>query len=152
MSESSSLNEEKKGLTDLNDSATVDIDANDSTAKFLPNANGGKAVDSGIAEDGSGDVSFTGLGKEELLKYADDPYWKKVRIILFVLFWVGWLGMLVAAIIIIVLAPRCPYRPDQKWYDENTVYQVYPKSFKDSSKPQSSDASAGVGDLDGMYK
>ncbi|XP_060071120.1 probable maltase [Ylistrum balloti] len=146
MAETNSLDEEKKGLTDMNDSATVEIDQDDSTVKFL---NGGKGIDA-KADSGSGDISFTGLGKEELMKYADDPFWKKVRICLFVLFWVGWVAMLVAAIVIIVLAPRCPYRPDSKWYDENTMYQVYPRSFKDSSKSQSTDPSAGVGDLEGL--
>ncbi|XP_033734757.1 probable maltase [Pecten maximus] len=146
MAETNSLDEEKKGLTDMNDSAAVEIDHDDSTVKFL---NGGKGIDA-KEDSGSGDISFTGLGKEELMKYADDPFWKKVRIFLFVLFWVGWLAMLIAAIVIIVLAPRCPYRPDTKWYDENTAYQVYPKSFKDSSESQSTEPSAGVGDLKGL--
>ncbi|XP_069116458.1 maltase A3-like [Argopecten irradians] len=147
MAETNSVDEEKKGLTDMNDSAAVDIDHDDSTVKFL---NGGNGIDSTKEDSGSGDISFTGLGKEELMKYAEDPFWKKVRIILFILFWVGWVAMLVAAIIIIVMAPRCPYRPDTKWYDENAAYQVYPKSFKDSSERQSTEPSAGIGDLKGL--
>lgn len=105
-------------------------------------------------ECGSGDdVSFTGLGKEELMKYADDPFWKKVRLILLIVFWVGWTIMLVAAIFIIVLAPKCPYRPDLKWYDKSTVYEIFPKSFQDSN-PKAEKANtrtgAGVGDINGM--
>ncbi|KAK3092844.1 hypothetical protein FSP39_007825 [Pinctada imbricata] len=147
---------DKEEKTPLNESATNEPEDEmiDSKAKFL---NGGKNLDEPqvAIEVGSNDdaVSFTGLGKEELMKYADDPFWKKVRIILLVLFWVGWVAMLVAAIVIIVLAPRCPYRPDQKWYDKETVYQVYPRSFKDSTKKSANNANpvgAGLGDLAGL--
>lgn len=145
MTDSNTNNDEKAKLEEeLNESAA---DQDDPKAKFL---NGGKNIDEPqvVVEVCSGDESFTGLGKEELMQYANDPFWKKVRVILFILFWVGWIAMLVAAIVIIVLAPRCPYRPDQKWYEKNTVYQVYPKSFKDST--ETSGPGAGVGDLKGL--
>lgn len=123
----------------------------DSKAQFV---NGGKEPHVAI-ECGSGDdVSFTGLGKEELMQYADDPFWKKVRLILLIVFWVGWLGMLVAAIVIIVLAPKCPYRPDQKWFDKDTVYEILPESFQDSNpKAEKADTKTGdgVGDITGIY-
>ncbi|XP_011432888.3 amino acid transporter heavy chain SLC3A1 [Magallana gigas] len=122
----------------------------DSKAQFV---NGGKEPHVAI-ECGSGDdVSFTGLGKEELMQYADDPFWKKVRLILLIVFWVGWLGMLVAAIVIIVLAPKCPYRPDQKWFDKDTVYEILPESFQDSNpKAEKADTKTGdgVGDITGI--
>ena len=93
-------------------------------------------------------MSFTGLGKEELMQYANDPFWVRLRIILFVIFWVGWVAMLVAAVVIIVMAPRCPERPDQKWYQQEAIYQIFPKSFQDSTTdPQ--DEGAGIGDLIG---
>lgn len=122
----------------------------DSKAQFV---NGGKEPHVAI-ECGSGDdVSFTGLGKEELMQYADDPFWKKVRLILLIVFWVGWVAMLVAAIVIIVLAPKCPYRPDQKWYDKDTVYEILPESFQDSNpKAEKADTKTGdgVGDIKGI--
>eukprot|EP00105_Crassostrea_gigas_P015776 XP_011432888.1 PREDICTED: neutral and basic amino acid transport protein rBAT [Crassostrea gigas] len=122
----------------------------DSKAQFV---NGGKEPHVAI-ECGSGDdVSFTGLGKEELMQYADDPFWKKVRLILLIVFWVGWLAMLVAAIVIIVLAPKCPYRPDQKWFDKDTVYEILPESFQDSNpKAEKADTKTGdgVGDITGI--
>lgn len=145
MTDLNTNNDEKAKLEEeLNESAA---DHDDPKAKFL---NGGKTIDDSqvVVEVSSGDESFTGLGKEELMQYANDPFWKKVRLILFILFWVGWIAMLVAAIVIIVLAPRCPYRPDQKWYEKNAVYQAYPKSFKDSSETEGD--GAGIGDLKGL--
>ncbi|XP_052701362.1 neutral and basic amino acid transport protein rBAT-like [Crassostrea angulata] len=122
----------------------------DSKAQFV---NGGKEPHVAI-ECGSGDdVSFTGLGKEELMQYADDPFWKKVRLILLIVFWVGWVAMLVAAIVIIVLAPKCPYRPEQKWFDKDTVYEILPESFQDSNpKAEKADTKTGdgVGDITGI--
>ncbi|CAG9565187.1 unnamed protein product [Danaus chrysippus] len=50
---------------------------------------------------------FTGLTKEELMKYAEDPFWVRLRWFMFVLFWSLWLCMLAGAIAIIVRAPRC---------------------------------------------
>merc|ERR1712179_127616 len=35
-----------------------------------------------------------GLSKEELMKFANDPYWVRLRWILFILFWVIWVAML----------------------------------------------------------
>jgi hypothetical protein len=86
--------------------------------------------------------TFVGLSKSELMAFEKDPYWVKVRWVLLVLFWIIWVGMLVAAIAIIVLAPKCPPRKDLKWYQESTIYQLYPRSFKDSNGD-------GVGDLAG---
>jgi neutral and basic amino acid transporter 1 len=90
------------------------------------------------------DNEFVGLTKDQLMQYANDPKWKKIRLAFLIMFWVGWFGMLAAAIIIIVLAPKCPPKPKLDWWQKSTVYQVFPKSFKDSN-------SDGIGDLKGMY-
>ena len=137
--------DEKRSLKDeFDDSATAD-DLDDSKAKFL---NGKSGLDDQCVIEVGSDVSFSGLGKEELMKYANDPFWVRTRMILFFLFWIGWVAMLVAAIVIIVVAPKCPKRPDQKWYQTDVVYQVNVKSFKDESN-EGSDG-AGIGDLSGM--
>lgn len=58
---------------------------------------------------------FTGMGKEELMKYAKDPFWVKLRWTLFVLFWLLWTAMLVGAIVIVVAAPKCAAPVPKTW-------------------------------------
>ncbi|KAL4238866.1 hypothetical protein ACF0H5_003573 [Mactra antiquata] len=137
--------EEKRSLKDELDETATHDEFDDSKVKFL---NGKQGMDECIVEVGS-DVSFTGLGKEELMKYATDPFWVRTRMILMILFWVGWVAMLVAAIVIIVVAPKCPERPSLKWYQTDIVYQINPKSFKDS-QTEATQEGAGTGDLKGI--
>ncbi|XP_062599888.1 amino acid transporter heavy chain SLC3A1-like [Saccostrea cucullata] len=99
-----------------------------------------------------GFANFGALGKEELMKYANDPFWKRLRLMLHILFWVGWNAMLVAAAIIIALAPRCPSRAKQKWYDRQVVYEILTESFQDTD-PESQGVGkegAGIGDIKGI--
>ena len=49
-----------------------------------------------------------GLTKEELMKFANDPKWVRIRWTVFVLYWVIWVGMFVGSVIIIWTADRCP--------------------------------------------
>ncbi|PVD26607.1 hypothetical protein C0Q70_14284 [Pomacea canaliculata] len=137
---------EEKNKANDPEAAFEDDILDDSKAKFI---NGGKSQeDSTVVEVSSAsEPSFTGLGKDELRKYAEDPFWVRLRWVLFILFVLGWLAMLVAAIVIIVLAPRCPSRPDLKWYHKEAAYNVYTKSFLDGG-----DEKDGYGDLKGVIK
>lgn len=82
---------------------------------------------------------FCGLTKEELQQFAKDPFWRRVRLILFAGFWVAWLAMLLAAIIIIIVAPKCPKRPNLKWWEKSLFYRVCPRTYKDSNGDGSGD-------------
>ncbi|XP_035232972.1 neutral and basic amino acid transport protein rBAT-like isoform X2 [Stegodyphus dumicola] len=84
-----------------------------------------------------------GMGKEELLKYANEPFWVRLRMFLFIFFWISWIAMLVGAIVIILLAPRCPPAPTLKWYQKTAMYQVDVETFKDSDGD-------GIGDFKGL--
>ncbi|KAH6926979.1 hypothetical protein HPB50_024354 [Hyalomma asiaticum] len=75
---------------------------------------------------------FVGLSKEELMKYANDPFWVRLRMTMFVLFWVLWLAMLVGAVAIIVLTPRCAPPPRLAWWQSSPVYNVEVASYADS--------------------
>jgi len=132
--------DEKSHLDEDLNNKTVAVDLDDSKAHLI-NANGGAGSDhmdvriiDGTAASSDGEVSFNGLGKDEVMKYADEPFWKRLRWVLFILFWIGWFAMLITAVIIIAMAPRCPPRPDLKWYQKETVYQVLPETFKDSNE------------------
>ncbi|CAN8000152.1 unnamed protein product, partial [Ixodes hexagonus] len=86
---------------------------------------------------------FVGLSKDELMKYANNPFWVRTRMALFVLFWLLWLAMLVGAVIIIVVTPRCASPPQLAWWQSSPVYNVEVAAFRDSN-------SDGYGDFEGL--
>ncbi|KPU80226.1 uncharacterized protein Dana_GF16561, isoform B [Drosophila ananassae] len=76
--------------------------------------NGDAKIDIGAVNGGK--PAFTGMSKEELMKYANDPFWVRLRWIFFVGFWAVWVGMLVGAILIIIGAPKCAAPQPLPWY------------------------------------
>lgn len=73
---------------------------------------------------------FRGLTKAELMKYADDPKWVRIRWVLFILFWLVWLAMLVASIVIIIYAPKCPSPEPKQWWQKGPIYRADVMDFK----------------------
>lgn len=73
--------------------------------------------------------AFAGMGKEELMKYANDPFWVRMRWFLFILFWLLWFAMLAGAIAIIVLAPKCDPPAPKEWWEESPLYKADVGSF-----------------------
>ncbi|CAK1549535.1 unnamed protein product [Leptosia nina] len=67
---------------------------------------------------------FTGLTKEELMKYADDPFWVRLRWFMFVLFWAMWLCMLAGAVAIIIRAPKCAPPQPRTWFEKGPLVDV----------------------------
>ncbi|XP_026836969.1 uncharacterized protein LOC6553572 isoform X5 [Drosophila erecta] len=76
--------------------------------------NGDAKIDIGTVNGGK--PAFTGMSKEELMKYANDPFWVRLRWIFFVCFWAIWVGMLVGAILIIIGAPKCAAPQPLPWF------------------------------------
>lgn len=51
--------------------------------------------------------SRAGLTKEELMKFANEPFWIRLRNILFAAFWIVWVSILIAAVGYVVRSPGC---------------------------------------------
>lgn len=58
------------------------------------------------------------------MKYANDPFWVRLRWILFVFFWALWVAMLVGAILIIVYAPKCAAPTNLVWWKQGPLVTI----------------------------
>lgn len=65
--------------------------------------------------------AFVGLTKEELMKYANDPFWVRLRWFLFITFWALWVTMLIGAVLIIYAAPKCDPPPPRTWWQKGPL-------------------------------
>ncbi|XP_011155525.2 maltase 1 isoform X2 [Solenopsis invicta] len=84
-----------------------------------------------ISENGDAKIDIemvkavlSGMGKEELMKFANDPYWIRLRWALFILFWLLWAAMLAGAIAIIVMAPKCSAPEPKKIWEESPIVEL----------------------------
>lgn len=85
--------------------------------KFI-SENGDAKIDIGVV------TQATAMGKEELIKFVNDPFWVRLRWALFIGFWLLWLAMLVGAIAIIVMAPKCSVPEPKKLWEESAIIQL----------------------------
>merc|ERR1712130_391149 len=112
--------EEAKGLTETMD-PKVNIAPSDTKIEM------GKEKEKEKEEEG-----FKGLSKEELMQFANDPFWVKLRWVLFILFWIIWVAMLVASIVIIIYAPKCPSPEAKQWWQKGPIYKAAVTDFPDA--------------------
>lgn len=64
------------------------------------------------------------MTKEELMRFANDPFWVRLRWIFFILFWALWLAMLVGAVYIIIEAPKCAAPTPLVWYKQGPLVKI----------------------------
>ncbi|XP_034941063.1 neutral and basic amino acid transport protein rBAT-like isoform X2 [Chelonus insularis] len=102
----------------LNDPTSADPIAR--TAEIILISENGDAK---ITVKSANDV-LCGMGKEELMKYANDPFWVRLRWVMFIGFWILWFAMLFGAIAIIVFAPKCSAPIPKKWWEKSPIIQI----------------------------
>ncbi|XP_054091911.1 uncharacterized protein LOC105211881 [Zeugodacus cucurbitae] len=93
--------------------------------------NGDAKIDIG----GVNGKAFTGMSKEELMKYANDPFWVRLRWIFFIGFWAIWAAMLICAILIIVDAPKCAAPEPLPWYKRGLLAKFDGLEARNSDMP-----------------
>lgn len=74
--------------------------------------------------DRRGETAYAGMGKEELMKYANSPFWVRLRWLLFVTFWLSWFAMMFGALFIIFMSPKCLPPTKLEWFQRSPVYVV----------------------------
>lgn len=84
-----------------------------------------------ISENGDAKIDIemvkavlSGMGKEELMKFANDPFWIRLRWALFITFWLIWAAMLAGAVAIIVMAPKCSAPEPKKLWEESAIVEL----------------------------
>jgi len=86
---------------------------------------------------------FKGLSKDELMQYANDPFWVRLRWFLFIFFWVIWVAMLAASVVIIIYAPKCPSPDPKQWWQKAPIYKADVQNFPSTDEDT-------IGDLNGF--
>ncbi|XP_046741249.1 neutral and basic amino acid transport protein rBAT isoform X2 [Diprion similis] len=125
----------QNGDTDIDDGAeermlkdTGKINSNkDATEVKFISENGDAKIDIKSVKH-----ALTGMGKEELMKFANDPFWIRLRWFMFIAFWLLWAAMLAGAIVIIIGAPKCP--GSRKVWEENPIVRLEPSKIPNGLK------------------
>ena len=72
----------------------------------------------------AGDDLYRALTKDELMQFANDPFWVRLRWALFAMFWLVWVGMLVASVVILIMPKKCPSPEPKEWWQKAPVYDI----------------------------
>lgn len=86
---------------------------------------------------------YRGMGKEELLRFSNRPFWRNLRYICMSVVLTGWLALLITVVAIVLTYPQCREARPKEWWQKTVIYRVYVPSFLDSDCD-------GIGDLEGV--
>ncbi|XP_030355001.1 neutral and basic amino acid transport protein rBAT [Strigops habroptila] len=132
---------EKRGVENngfVQNEASEDKETNPSTQEEMPKACIVDADPAAMEEPVL--KPYAGMPKEVLLKFSSQARYRVTREILFWLIIATAVLLVGATIAIIALSPKC-----LDWWQAGPIYQIYPRSFKDSNMD-------GNGDLKGIQE
>ncbi|OWF43494.1 neutral and basic amino acid transport protein rBAT-like isoform X2 [Mizuhopecten yessoensis] len=86
---------------------------------------------------------FRGMEKEELIRHSSKPFWWRLRMMCISVVLLGWLALLITVVALVLIYPRCRDPDMRSWWQNETMYRVYVRSFSDSNGD-------GIGDLKGL--
>ncbi|KYN30312.1 PREDICTED: maltase 1 isoform X2 [Trachymyrmex cornetzi] len=121
----------KRNSEDLDQDVQERMLKEDNTAKIATEKEEKTTEVKFISENGDAKIDIeavktvlSGMGKEELMKFANDPFWVRLRWALFIVFWLIWAAMLAGAIAIIVIAPKCSAPEPKKLWEESAIIEL----------------------------